>query len=225
MFYYNMKKNTLKGKKLKMKGGGIHKKGGGIHKKGPGIRVNNKTIQFSIDPFNLLLMGIIGFLLYQILQKDLMIDNYVFLNDTDHDNDMIYTEDSNYDPVLKKPYRQNNEMMWTKYLEQRPRIPNINIPTRGMPTDYESVGFLKGESGDLQKLVGRETYRGSNLWNYFTLNNDYNQIPIPLHLDNKDCTDERGCSEIYDNQNVSVGGSSQTATIYNKQPYRYIPQI
>ena len=191
-------------------------KGGGIEKKG-------SNIQITLDPLTILLIGIIGFLMYQILKKDNEIDNYLyFIDKEDDNNENIYLDDSNYDPVLKKPYRKNNEMTWVNYLDQRPKF---NIPTRGMPTNYESVGYLKDESGNLQKLVGRETYRGSNLWNYFTLNNDYNQIPIPLHLDNKDCTDERGCSEIYDNQSLNVDGSQKTATIYNKEAYRYIPTI
>ena len=207
MFYYNMNKKGMK----KMKGGRILK---------------GSKIQFSIDPFNILLIGIIGFLMYRMMQKDLTIDNYVFVSETSNDlndyNDET-NDETNQEELLKKPYRKNNEMLWDRYLEQKPQKTNINIPTRGYPTDYESVGFLKDNTGELQKLVGRETYRGSNLWNYFTLNSDFNQIPIPVHLDDKDCTDERGCSELYDNQNVTIDGIAQTATIYNKQPYRYIP--
>jgi len=189
--------------------------GGGLNKKG--------NIEITLDPLTVLLCVIIGFLMYQILKKDDEFDNYLYMIDKEENNtETIYLEDSNYDPIVKKPYRKNNEMTWANYLDQRPKF---NIPTRGMPTNYESVGYLKDDTGDLQKLVGRETYRGSNLWNYFILSNDYNQIPIPLHLNNKDCTDERGCSEIYDNQTINIDGSNKTATIYNKEAYRYIPTI
>jgi hypothetical protein len=229
-----MKGSKMKGSKMKggsMKGGsmkgGSKMKGG---KNGYGLfktaKVKRDTqFHFTIDPFNLLLIGIIGFLMYQMMQKDLTIDNYVFHSglSSDVSETNNYTDETNQEDIKTKPYRKNNEMLWDRYLEQRPPKANINIPTRGYPTDYESVGFLKGASGELQKLIGRETYRGSNLWNYFTLSSDYNQIPIPVQLDNKDCTDERGCSEIYDNQNVTIDGTEQTATIYNKQPYRYIP--
>lgn len=209
MFYYNMKK------KIGIKNSGYKKiKGGGIKKLG------NK-IQISLDPLTILLFGIIGFLMYQILKKDDEIDNYLYFIEEDN-NENIYIEESNNESIEKKPYRKNNEMTWANYLDERPKF---NIHTRGMPTDYESVGYLKDDSGSLQKLVGRETYRGSNLWNYFTLSSDYNQIPIPLQLDNKDCTDERGCSEIHNNQSINIDGSDKTATIYNKQPYRYVPII
>jgi hypothetical protein len=212
-----MKKNI--GKRIRNKNGGF-----GTKKiKGGGIKKLGNNIEISLDPLTILLFGIIGFLMYQILKKDQDIDKYIQINDVDdYDFNPIYVEESNNDPVLKKPYRKNNEMTWANYLDQRPKF---NMPTRGMPNEYESVGYLKDDTGNLQKLVGRETYRGSNLWNYFTMSSDYNQIPIPLHLDNNDCTDERGCSQIYDNQSVNIDGSDKTATIYNKQPYRYIPTI
>ena len=44
-------------------------------------------------------------------------------------------------------------MTWANYLDQRPKF---NIPTRGMPTNYESVGYLKDDNGNLQKLVGEK---------------------------------------------------------------------
>ena len=45
----------------------------------------------------------------------------------------------------------------------------INVPTRGEPPDYQQVGILTGEGNEnIKPLYGRQTYRGSNQWNYFT---------------------------------------------------------
>ena len=63
MFYYNMKKKM--GKKIGGNNGYKNKKikGGGIeHAKG-------SNIQITLDPLTILLIGIIGFLMYQILKR------------------------------------------------------------------------------------------------------------------------------------------------------------
>ena len=102
----------------------------------------------------------------------------------------------------------------------------INVPTRGEPPEYQQVGILTGESAEnIKPLYGRQTYRGSNQWNYFTSLDSHLATKIPVFMGGEDCTDERGCSEIHNNQSVNVDGSDKTATIYNKQPYRYIPTI
>tara|TARA_Y100000389_G_scaffold99184_2_gene95914 strand:+ start:5222 stop:5728 length:507 start_codon:yes stop_codon:yes gene_type:complete len=111
----------------------------------------------------------------------------------------------------------------------RPRIGRkmpMNIATRGAPRDYETVGYLKNETDQsMQKLFGRETYPGSNHWNYFAMSDDYHQIPIPLTLDNKDCTKENGCKEINDNDTLTIEGQDNKATIYEINPYRYSPYV
>ena len=111
----------------------------------------------------------------------------------------------------------------------RPRIGRkmpMNIATRGAPRDYETVGYLKNEEdSSMQKLFGRETYPGSNNWNYFAMSDDYHQIAIPLNIGNKDCTKENGCKEIYDNENLTIDGKENKATIYEINPYRYSPYV
>src|SRR5210317_1679642 len=50
------------------------------------------------------------------------------------------------------------------------RDTRINIPTRGAPPEYQQVGILTDENNpeNIKPLYGRQTYRGSNQWNYFT---------------------------------------------------------
>ena len=103
----------------------------------------------------------------------------------------------------------------------------INVPTRGEPPSYQQVGILTDTINpeNIKPLYGRQTYRGSNHWNYFTSLDSHLATKIPIYLSNKDCTDEYGCSEIYKDEIVTIGdpGTSYKVTIYNTYAPRYIP--
>ena len=106
----------------------------------------------------------------------------------------------------------------------------INVPTRGEPPEYQQVGILTGESGDentIKPLYGRQTYRGSNQWNYFTSLDSQLATKIPVYMNNQDCTDERGCGELQKGGSVSMGdgGNTYNASIYGNVAPRYIPYI
>lgn len=159
-------------------------------------------------PFSIFLMIVILGILYD--------------NERNETNDIKDTK-VGFDPNI---YIINDEGGEKDY-PYRPRIGKkmpMNIATRGSPRDYESVGFLKAtEDNSMQKLFGRETYPGSNNWNYFSMSDDYHQIAIPINLEDKDCTKENGCKEIYDNETLNINGKDTKATIYEIDPYRYSP--
>jgi hypothetical protein len=101
----------------------------------------------------------------------------------------------------------------------------INVPTRGEPPEYQQVGYLGGtdDSENIKPLYGRQTYRGSNQWNYFTSLDSHLATKIPLLIGNQECTDERGCKELYKNDTVDVNGKEYKATLYQTHAPRYIP--
>lgn len=105
----------------------------------------------------------------------------------------------------------------------------INIPTRGEPPAYQQVGILTDENNpeNIKPLYGRQTYRGSNQWNYFTSLDSHLATKIPIYSGDKDCTDERGCQEIYKNDMLNIGdpGKQYKANIYQTHAPRYIPYI
>jgi len=106
----------------------------------------------------------------------------------------------------------------------------INVPTRGEPPEYQQVGYLTGQSGEedtIKPLFGRQTYRGSNQWNYFTSLDSHLSTKIPVYMDNKDCTDERGCQELHKGDSVNMGeeGASYNISLYGNIAPRYIPYI
>ena len=104
----------------------------------------------------------------------------------------------------------------------------INVPTRGEPPEYQQIGILKGDGDEnIKPLYGRQTYRGSNQWNYFTSLDSHLATKIPVYQSGSDCTDERGCREINKGENINMGdnGSEYKASIYGTIAPRYIPYI
>ena len=109
-----------------------------------------------------------------------------------------------------------------------PGIP-INIPTRGPTPDIQQVGILTSDDNDkILALYGRPTFRGSSKWLYYTSTDKFQSIKVPIHNKNRDCTQDLGCDEIYENDSINVpayGSSPFKATIYSLDAPRYIPFI
>jgi len=127
------------------------------------------------------------------------------------------------DETIREPKRYYDSRYYPR------RDMRINIPTRGEPPEYQQVGILTDENNpeNIKPLYGRQTYRGSNQWNYFTSLDSHLSTKIPIYTGDKDCTDERGCQEIYKNEMLNIGdpGKQYKANIYQTQAPRYIPYI
>lgn len=96
----------------------------------------------------------------------------------------------------------------------------INIPTRGYPDDYQLIGILFQDNLEtVYNLYGRQTYPGSNLYEYYAhavINN--NNIKIPLNIN----------KEIFDNQEIDILNLNHKNTKFKVKLYpynlpRYIP--
>ena len=162
---------------------------------------------------NFILFGVIVILVYLYLQEKNKNDINIYITDSESSDEESYEEPMRYYDSRYYP---------------RERM-DINVPTRGEPPEYQQVGILKGDGDEdnIKPLYGRQTYRGSNQWNYFTSLDSHLSTKVPVYQDNNDCTDERGCSEIYKNDNVKFGenGTTYSASIYNTKAPRYIPYI
>ena len=104
----------------------------------------------------------------------------------------------------------------------------INVPTRGEPPEYQQVGILTGEGTEnIKPLYGRQTYRGSNQWNYFTSLDSHLETKIPVFMSGEDCTNERGCKELNKGDIINMGETDNQykASIYGTIAPRYIPYI
>lgn len=109
----------------------------------------------------------------------------------------------------------------------------INTPSRGEPPQYQQVGILtaQSESSDnpfILPLYGRPTYYGSQQWEYYAASDKFHLWRMPVVSNNKDCSLQYGCNEIYDGDFVTVPsyeGKSFKVTMYPKNNPRYIPYV
>ena len=135
----------------------------------------------------------------------------------------IFNLDDNDDLDDQEPKRYYDSKYHTR---KRMRI---NVPTRGEPPSYQQVGILTDTNNpeNIKPLYGRQTYRGSNQWNYFTSLDSHLATKIPVQLSDHDCTDERGCKEIYKGDILNIGdpGNEYKANIYQTHAPRYIPYL
>ena len=202
-------------------------KGGSI----PGKSINSKSInskssvsktgrsrpsKSTFDPLNILLLGLLGFLVYHLMNKEPVVKEKVIIREVIKEVD---------GQTNGQPYRED---IYKPDMRQATRNPTFNMKTRGPPQEYDMVGFLQGTEGDeskLQQLYGRRTYPNSNLWNYFVKSDQYHQIPIPVSIGGQNCTDERGCNELQDKGSINLLDKEHTATIYKPEPYYYNPYV
>ena len=123
-------------------------------------------------------------------------------------------------------YESQNEKEDDSKYYNRGRM-RINVPTRGEPPSYQQVGILTDadQPENIKPLYGRQTYPGSNLWNYFTSLDSHLATKIPIYVSDKDCTDERGCKEIHKGELLNIGdpGNEYKANIYQTHAPRYLP--
>lgn len=192
---------------------------------GGSLRNSRSGINESNSLLTILLIGVLVFLVYHLTnlhQPTVIIreppknkENQLAKEPTVIIKEIIKEEDN-------EPYRED---VYRPDIKRRIRTPPFNYPTRGPPEQYDMVGFLQDneDPNKLQQLYGRRTYPNSNNWNYYVKSDQYHQIPIPVTIDGKNCTDETGCKELQNKDNINVFNKQQTATIYKPEPYYYNP--
>jgi Family of unknown function (DUF5755) len=116
-----------------------------------------------------------------------------------------------------------------------PVVP-IQVPTRGLPEQFQQMGVLTTPGGSstsaapnrtLLPLFGRRNMTGRERYNYYTRTDGYNPVQVPVSFKNRPCDDDNGCDEITTGDTVGVPLLGQTfvATTYRYNSPRYIPLI
>ena len=92
---------------------------------------------------------------------------------------------------------------------------DINIPTRGYPENYNMVGvLLRDNTETAYNLFGRQTYPGSNIWEYYAQRTEKdNDVKLPVGV--------RGNKEIMDNDNIMIPGTDPKKGHFNVRLYKY----
>jgi len=99
----------------------------------------------------------------------------------------------------------------------------INIPTRGLPDNYQVVGTLVRKKDEkVLQLFGRQTFPGSNQWEYYVVGNDGNAFTnkMPLNI--------KGGREIENGQQINLQWLDPSkgqfeVNLYNFDTPRYNP--
>lgn len=80
---------------------------------------------------------------------------------------------------------------------------------------FKRIGHLVCEtSNTIKPLYGRPLDRRENKWHYYTsehINTNLNEIvQLPIIVNNRECMNDWGCNELYDNDVVNVENNSNT---------------
>ncbi len=111
----------------------------------------------------------------------------------------------------------------------------VDTPTRGYSGGFQQIGLLIKNDGkdennnnnNIMPLFGRPTISNRDRWCYYTTSDKYHSLKIPLSIDGRQCNDDQGCKELYDNDAVNVPGYNGEfkATIYGYDSPKYLPQV
>lgn len=106
-----------------------------------------------------------------------------------------------------------------------PGLP-FNIPTKGLPDAFQSVGIITVDDKVLP-LYGRRTAGSSDRWNYYTRTDTYNPVPLPVRFQKRDCMGDPGCQEIMSGEKVVIDGMHKEGKteIYKMDGPKYIPGL
>jgi hypothetical protein len=163
-------------------------------------------------------------------------------NNSNLEQEMVFynSDKVKMDEILEPPLSRNyyHDPNGIKMIPKK-AMP-INIKTRGDGGDYQQIGILYKDSvideekapgnntdANVLPLFGKPVYRGASRYNYYTATDKYNQIKVPIKINNNDCTDERGCDEINNDDMIPVPGYNANfkAQIYKLDSPRYIPYV
>lgn len=113
-------------------------------------------------------------------------------------------------PILKEP------------VQHRARVVVLNQNTQRVD-DYRRVGHLHSSSRILP-LYGRQTHRGSHLWQYYTMSDGNIPVRLSFAKDGRECDSEYGCKEIYDDETIMIEEYADTFRVNIDKPHmRYVP--
>jgi hypothetical protein len=137
----------------------------------------------------------------------------------------------NTEDVLLNPYSPpfNDERYFPNGLGIR-GLP-INVSTTAVESTFRQVGILtplNGVSKDsILPLMGKILFARRDLWNYYTISNQHNNVKLPVSVKGRSALNENGVDKVFDGDTVYVDGLNQPfkATIYDNTIMRYLPAL
>jgi hypothetical protein len=112
------------------------------------------------------------------------------------------------------------------------RVPiNISTNVGAVDTSYRQVGILtplKGTSKDnVLPLMGRPVFSNRDMWQYYCISNQHNNVKLPIKVKGKNASNEYGVNKIFGGDIVYVEGANEAykTTIYENDVIKYLPFI
>jgi hypothetical protein len=130
-------------------------------------------------------------------------------------------------PKIRKvnvPLPVNNKVLYVPEIRKSSNVPEfrqpLNVPEfRGPPIKKykpghtQQMGVLINSNKDIIPLYGKETRSHRDRFNYYTTTGGENLYPLPVSHKGRDCTDDNGCEELYNNEKVTVLGKNGEYTV------------
>jgi hypothetical protein len=112
------------------------------------------------------------------------------------------------------------------------RVP-VNVPTNigAVDVGYRQYGILKPVRGstkdNILPLMGRPVNTSRQMFQYYTISNQHNNVKLPIIVQGRSGTTEYGVNELFSGDRVLVEGdrTPYKVTIYDNDSIRYIPYL
>ena len=112
------------------------------------------------------------------------------------------------------------------------RVP-INISTNigAVDTSYRQVGILTPSNGtskdNVLPLMGRPVFSNRDMWQYYCISNQHNNVKLPIRVNGKNASNEYGVNKLFGGDVVYVEGANEPykTTIYENDVIKYLPFI
>jgi hypothetical protein len=112
------------------------------------------------------------------------------------------------------------------------RVPiNISTNVGAIDTSYRQVGILTPSNGtskdNVLPLMGRPVFSNRDMWQYYCISNQHNNVKLPIKVKGKNASNEYGVNKIYGGDIVYVEGANEAykTTIYENDVIKYLPFI
>jgi hypothetical protein len=112
------------------------------------------------------------------------------------------------------------------------RVPiNISTNVGAVDTTYRQLGILtplKGTSKDnVLPLMGRPVFSNRDMWQYYCISNQHNNVKLPIRVNGKNASNEYGVNKLFGGDVVYVEGANEPykTTIYENDVIKYLPFI
>lgn len=133
------------------------------------------------------------------------------------------------EPPTEKPQKDEKTVVLSMQQQDLPVYPRQNPvyqSQRSTPRpEFQQVGTLIYEDGDepiVLPLFGRPMPTRNDRWEYYTATDKQYMLKIPIVFEEKDCSDELGCREVYSKDTVFIPAYKKE---FKVNLYKYRDQI